>query len=475
MADETVKVWDGSQWVDLRGPQGEVGPQGPRGLMGPQGNPGQSVRILGTLPSPQDLPPTGDPGDAWLIQDDLWVWDELNTRWEDIGRIVGPQGPKGDQGDQGVRGSRWWISGKDGIVDPGDVPDPIDGDLFLYPGSGDVFVYDATAQWTFSRNIIGPTGPANSLAIGTVQKGTDPEAQITGTPPNQTLSLTLPQGDQGPAATIAVGTVSTLPAGAQATVTNTGTTEAAVFDFGIPKGADGAGDIIPIGSIFPFAGVTVPDGWLLCDGSTYDPGTYPKLSAAIGATFGTKTPDLRDRFALGAGGSRSLGTAGGAATISKVVAHTHTVTGSVAVSVSQDNGLSVSGSAGSGGDHQHGLQVSGTTTSDNPAHNHTGLSSVAGNRTNTKNGTGTSFTYVESIGTIEGGTGTTSIAHSHTVISSGTSGSAGSHQHSISGATGAHGHSASGSLSGASAASTGDATVDVLNPFLAINYIIKAA
>jgi len=38
-----------------------------------------------------------------------------------------------------------------------------------------------------------------------------------------------------------------------------------------------------------------------------------------------------------------------------------------------------------------------------------------------------------------------------------------------------HGHSASGSLESANAQSTGSATVDVLNPFLAINYIIKAA
>lgn len=49
------------------------------------------------------------------------------------------------------------------------------------------------------------------------------------------------KGDPGQAATITVGTVTTLPAGSTATVTNTGTTSAAVFDFGIPKGADGSG------------------------------------------------------------------------------------------------------------------------------------------------------------------------------------------------------------------------------------------
>lgn len=60
-----------------------------------------------------------------------------------------------------------------------------------------------------------------------------------------------PQGEQGPAgadgkdgadgaaATVTVGTVSTLDAGEEATVTNAGTTSAAVFNFGIPKGEKG--------------------------------------------------------------------------------------------------------------------------------------------------------------------------------------------------------------------------------------------
>lgn len=49
------------------------------------------------------------------------------------------------------------------------------------------------------------------------------------------------QGAAGTAATISVGTVTTLPAGSQATATNAGTENAAVINFGIPKGADGEG------------------------------------------------------------------------------------------------------------------------------------------------------------------------------------------------------------------------------------------
>ena len=46
-------------------------------------------------------------------------------------------------------------------------------------------------------------------------------------------------GEAGAAATIAVGTTTTLDAGKDATVANSGTSSAAVFDFGIPKGAKG--------------------------------------------------------------------------------------------------------------------------------------------------------------------------------------------------------------------------------------------
>lgn len=67
---------------------------------------------------------------------------------------------------------------------------------------------------------------------------------------------------------------------------------------------------VPAGAIFPYAGATAPDGYLFCDGSEVLIADYPELYAAIGyaykavglilgvATFGL--PDLRGRFALGA-------------------------------------------------------------------------------------------------------------------------------------------------------------------------------
>lgn len=59
----------------------------------------------------------------------------------------------------------------------------------------------------------------------------------------QALIDSLPAGPQGEAATIAVGTVTTVPFGSPATVTNIGTPEEAIFDIEIPAGQNGAGDM----------------------------------------------------------------------------------------------------------------------------------------------------------------------------------------------------------------------------------------
>lgn len=74
---------------------------------------------------------------------------------------------------------------------------------------------------------------------------------VLGTAPaSLTIELGTP-GAQGDAATIAVGTTTTLSPGSSATVANVGTSSAAVFNFGIPQGQTGAtgatGAGVPIG------------------------------------------------------------------------------------------------------------------------------------------------------------------------------------------------------------------------------------
>lgn len=81
---------------------------------------------------------------------------------------------------------------------------------------------------------------------------------------------------------------------------------------------------MPVGTVFNFAGDTVPDGSLQCDGSSYATDDYPLLFDAIGYLWGGSganfnVPDLRKKFALGSGSGVSVGDTGGA--------ETHTLTG----------------------------------------------------------------------------------------------------------------------------------------------------
>ena len=62
----------------------------------------------------------------------------------------------------------------------------------------------------------------------------------------------------------------------------------------------------PTGTIVAFAGDTVPDGWLLCDGTDINRATYSGLFTAIGIIWGAgdlastfNLPDLRGRFLRG--------------------------------------------------------------------------------------------------------------------------------------------------------------------------------
>jgi len=48
--------------------------------------------------------PTGNPGDAYYIAPDLYVWDAVNNQWMNVGTIAGPQGIQGEQGIPGEQG-----------------------------------------------------------------------------------------------------------------------------------------------------------------------------------------------------------------------------------------------------------------------------------------------------------------------------------------------------------------------------------
>jgi microcystin-dependent protein len=99
---------------------------------------------------------------------------------------------------------------------------------------------------------------------------------------------------------------------------------------------------VPAGTVVPFAGTTIPEGWELCDGLPRD-GTeskYARLFAAIGTTYGGSgttfnKPDLRGRTAIGVGQgpqltnrtlSQKVGEETHTLSISEMPSHSHGVT-----------------------------------------------------------------------------------------------------------------------------------------------------
>ena len=134
---------------------------------------------------------------------------------------------------------------------------------------------------------------------------------------------------------------------------------------------------IPVGFIGLWSGAVnnIPTGWALCNGSN-------------------GTPDLRDRFVVGAGSTYAVGGTGGAASVtlteSQIPGHTHVITASTA----------------SAGAHTH--------TITDPGHAHSYVTDAAGS-----SGTGgTGATVLENATTGSNTTGITvnsAGAHTHTV------------------------------------------------------------
>ena len=111
---------------------------------------------------------------------------------------------------------------------------------------------------------------------------------------------------------------------------------------------------VPTGLIAIWSGATnaIPTGWLICDGTN-------------------STPDLRDRFIIGAGSTYSVGATGGSSTldshtltIAELASHTHTY-------------VAHSSTKGTGDDNGPAAQTGTTTgttstTGSGTAHTHTG-------------------------------------------------------------------------------------------------------
>tara|TARA_R110000772_G_scaffold11807_2_gene36711 strand:- start:279 stop:1430 length:1152 start_codon:yes stop_codon:yes gene_type:complete len=170
--------------------------------------------------------------------------------------------------------------------------------------------------------------------------------------------------------------------------------------------------------------VSIPSGWLLCNGIS-------------------GTPDLRNRFVVGAGDTYAVDATGGAATVTlgatQIPAHSHTADGNLA--------------AASAGAHTHTTASTGTAASAG-SHSHT--------QTYGLNNGGNTYSFAGQIG-LGGTISTAGInaggAHTHTVSTTGTAASAGAHTHDITGSTSSVG---------------GGLAHENLPPYYALAYIMKS-
>lgn len=131
--------------------------------------------------------------------------------------------------------------------------------------------------------------------------------------------------------------------------------------------ADDLNAIPPVGSITMWPTASPPAGWLICDGSSFSAATYPELSAVLG---GTSLPDLQDRVPVGSSGTKSELSTGGAASVTltttQLPAHAHGVninTGTVSAdhSHSVSSLLKTNNPGGVGSDNGGNSVVQGTT------------------------------------------------------------------------------------------------------------------
>lgn len=176
--------------------QGPTGPPGTDGKDGRNGVDGVSPEIS-------------------ISADGYW---EINGTKTDK-KAVPENGTNGKDGAPGAKGAdgATWLFGNVAPTNQGKT-----GDFYINTTTYDVYS-KATGAWVKTGNIKGATGPQG--VPGTNGKDGAPGAK----------------GADGKAATVSVGTVTTLQPGQPATVNNSGTENAAVLNFGIPQGQSGSG------------------------------------------------------------------------------------------------------------------------------------------------------------------------------------------------------------------------------------------
>ena len=247
-------------------------PQGIQGIQGPKGEKGDPFAVFKTYLSVSEME-----ADAANVPDGKFVMiagdvEEVDTgklyvkageAFEFITDLSGAQGIKGETG----KDATVTLNAQSGIV-AANVQGTIqnlgsegDADFLIQVPKGATFVpsvsEDGVISWTNDGglenpaevDITGPQGIAATIEVGsvtTVASDADAKVENVGTKEEAVFNFEIPQGK---AATVQVGEVTTGAAGSQATVTNVGTAEDAIFNFAIPQGVKGDTATIAIKSV----------------------------------------------------------------------------------------------------------------------------------------------------------------------------------------------------------------------------------
>ena len=282
-------------------PRGEAGQDGAAGADGQDGAPGQAATItVGSVS-------TGEPGTNASVTNS-------GTENAAVFDFVIPRGADGTPGQNGEDGA----DGQAATITVGNVTTGDPGTDVIINNSGTENA--AILDFTIPRGAPGADGqdgqPGAAAGFGEPTATVDdtsgtPSVKVTSSGPDTAKIFNFQfsglkgadgangadgaPGEDGAAATIQVGTVTTLEPGEQATVENVGTENAAILNFGIPKGEQGEPGTGGGGQGVPAGGTT---GQILAKASDSDydtrwvdaeGGTTPPVSIYSGQATGEQT------------------------------------------------------------------------------------------------------------------------------------------------------------------------------------------
>lgn len=318
-----------------------------------------------------------------------------NVRWRTFVKPIGPMGPTGAQGPQGIQGvqgvmGEMGLLGPTGPTGPQGAPSTVQGPIGPTGPTGAQGPQGPTGA---PSTLIGPTGPTGATGA---QGVTGPQAfsantWIKSTPDATDRLFYTSTGSTKFGSKNGYDFTNTNSAGVSAniatidsignfTATGDGSFKNQVClntsscltstEYQTLKTWITNNNFVPKGTIVMWSGTTAPTGWAICDGTN-------------------GTPDLRNRFVVGAGTSYTAGSTGGNSSVTLTTAnlppHTHGGTTDSSglhnhETVATDDGGRNDGTTAQGGQL---YQQNGYNTKDAGAHTHTFTTTTTPNATST--------------------------------------------------------------------------------------------